>query len=238
MSGSLWNYCPNLIAHEGIYSLYNCEWVRCISIRDFLKLMAPCKACFRRRTTLRKQKETHKPMEEFKSIAFGEHLSGNRESCNYRVRFIRIWTAPYCGIVKCNATHDTRVRCSMPLVSRSSMLTDVLPKLKDPPFSHQLAIDDIYKSPISSSHIIKHFYHFHFLISKKKLVVQREGKKVHGTPRKIQSLKFGQYHLDLRKHPDNIYALHICGDGKNQYGIRSCFISMSFKTWDDFINQT
>ena len=60
--------------------------------------------------------------------------------------------------------------------------------------------------------------------------------KVHGKTRKIQMVKFGQYHLDLIKHPDNVYAVHICCIAENRFGLGSGFISMSLKTWDDFIN--
>ena len=62
--------------------------------------------------------------------------------------------------------------------------------------------------------------------------------KVHGKTRKIQVVKFGQYHLDLSKHPDTVYGVHICCDGQNRFGVGSGFISMSLKTWDDFINLT
>ena len=62
--------------------------------------------------------------------------------------------------------------------------------------------------------------------------------KVHRKTRKIQEVKFGQYHLDLIKHPDNVYAVHICCDMEKRYGVGSGFISMSLKTWDDFINLT
>ena len=125
--------------------------------------MSPCKSCYRRRT-LRKQKETHKPVEEIMSIAFGEDTSpGTRGTWNYRLSFIRIGSEPYCGIVKCNNPHDTRVRCFTPLASWNSMLTNVLPKLKDTPFSRQLVIDERYKSTRFPSRIIIFIhYYFHF----------------------------------------------------------------------------
>ena len=62
--------------------------------------------------------------------------------------------------------------------------------------------------------------------------------KAHGKTRKIQVVKFGHYHLDLIKHPDNVYAVHICCDAENRFRLGSGFISMSLKTWDDFIKHT
>ena len=125
--------------------------------------MAPCKSCHRRMRTLQKQRVTHKPVEEIKSMAFGEHTSpGTRGTWNYRLSFIRIGTEPYCGIIKCNNSRDTRVRCFMPLASWNSMLTDVLPKFTDTPFSRQLAIDERYKSTHFPFHIMISFHYFHF----------------------------------------------------------------------------
>ena len=56
-----------------------------------------------------------------------------------------------------------------------------------------------------------------------------------GKTRKIQMEKFGQYHLDLSKHPHNEYPVHIYCDGDNRFGLGSRYISMSLKTWPDFI---
>ena len=56
-------------------------------------------------------------------------------------------------------------------------------------------------------------------------------------PRKVQGVKFGRsYHLDLVKYPDNVYAVHICCDADNRFGLGSGIISMSLNTWDEFIN--
>ena len=55
-------------------------------------------------------------------------------------------------------------------------------------------------------------------------------------PRKVQGVKFGRsYHLDLVKYPDNVYAVHICCDADNRFGIGSGIISMSLNTWEEFI---
>ena len=55
-------------------------------------------------------------------------------------------------------------------------------------------------------------------------------------PRKVQGVKFGRsYHLDLVKYPDNVYAVHICCDADNRFGIGSGIISMSLNTWDEFL---
>ena len=62
--------------------------------------------------------------------------------------------------------------------------------------------------------------------------------KVHGKTRKIQVVKFGQYHLDLIKHPDSVYAVHICCDAEKRIGVGSGLISMSLQTCDEFINLT
>ena len=55
-------------------------------------------------------------------------------------------------------------------------------------------------------------------------------------PRKVQGVKFGRYHLDLVKYSDNVYAVHICCDAANRFGLGSGFISMSLNTWDEFFN--
>ena len=56
------------------------------------------------------------------------------------------------------------------------------------------------------------------------------------TPRKVQGVKFGPYHLYLVKYWDNVYAVHICCDADNRFGLGSGFISMSLNTWDEFFN--
>ena len=65
---------------------------------------------------------------------------------------------------------------------------------------------------------------------------KRSTNKVHGKTRKVQGVKFRKYPLDLVKHPDNGYAVHICCDAENRFGLASGLISMSLKTWDYFIN--
>ena len=56
-------------------------------------------------------------------------------------------------------------------------------------------------------------------------------------PRKVQGVKFGRcYHLELVKHSDNEYAVHICCDADYRFGLGSGFISMSLNTWDEFFN--
>ena len=55
-------------------------------------------------------------------------------------------------------------------------------------------------------------------------------------PRKVQGLQFGHcYHLDLVKYPDNEYAVHICCNADNRFGLGSGFILMSLNTWDEFM---
>ena len=55
-------------------------------------------------------------------------------------------------------------------------------------------------------------------------------------PRNVQGVKFGRYHLDLVKYSDNLYAVHICCDADNRFGLGSGFISRSLNTWDEFFN--
>ena len=55
-------------------------------------------------------------------------------------------------------------------------------------------------------------------------------------PRKVQGVKFGRYHFDLLKYSDNVYAVHICCDADNRFGLGSGFISMSLNSWDEFFN--
>ena len=50
-------------------------------------------------------------------------------------------------------------------------------------------------------------------------------------PRKVQRLSFGHcYQLELVKHSDNEYAVHICCDADYRFGLGSGFISMSLNT--------
>ena len=55
--------------------------------------------------------------------------------------------------------------------------------------------------------------------------------------RKIEhSIKFGNYHLDLVKHPENVYAVHLCLDSNNLYGYCTGYLSMPLDTWTHFVN--
>ena len=58
----------------------------------------------------------------------------------------------------------------------------------------------------------------------------------HSKARKVQRVKFGPNHLDLVKYSDNVYAVHICCDADNRFGLGSGFISMSLNTWDEFFS--
>ena len=51
-----------------------------------------------------------------------------------------------------------------------------------------------------------------------------------------QRIKFGNYHLDLVKHPENVYAVHICLDSNNLYGYCTGYLSMPLDTWTHFVN--
>ena len=51
-----------------------------------------------------------------------------------------------------------------------------------------------------------------------------------------QSIKFGNYHLDLVKHPENVYAIHLCIANHNLYGYCTGYLSMSLDTWTHFVN--
>ena len=43
--------------------------------------------------------------------------------------------------------------------------------------------------------------------------------KAPSKPRKLeQRIKVGNYHLDLVKHPENVYAVHLCIDSNKLYG--------------------
>ena len=51
-----------------------------------------------------------------------------------------------------------------------------------------------------------------------------------------QRIKFGNYHLDLVKHPENVYAVHLCIDSHNLYGYCTGYLSMPLDTWTHFVN--
>ena len=48
-----------------------------------------------------------------------------------------------------------------------------------------------------------------------------------------QRIKFGNYHLDLVKHAENHYAVHLCIEGDNLYG---GYLAMPLDTWTHFMN--
>ena len=57
------------------------------------------------------------------------------------------------------------------------------------------------------------------------------------TARKIeQRIKFGNYHLKLVKHPENVYAMHLSIDGNNLFGYCPGYLSMPLDTWTHFVN--
>ena len=49
-----------------------------------------------------------------------------------------------------------------------------------------------------------------------------------------QRIKFGNYHLDLVKHPENVYAMHLCLDSNNIFGYCTGYLSMPLDTWTHF----
>ena len=49
-------------------------------------------------------------------------------------------------------------------------------------------------------------------------------------------IKFGNYHLDLGKHPENVYRVHLCLDSNNLFGYCICYLSIRLDTWTDFVN--
>ena len=55
-------------------------------------------------------------------------------------------------------------------------------------------------------------------------------------PKLEQRIRFGNYHLDLVKHPENVYAVHLCIDTKNSYGYCTGYLSMLLDTWTHFVN--
>ena len=51
-----------------------------------------------------------------------------------------------------------------------------------------------------------------------------------------QRIKFGNYHHDLVKHPENVYAVHLCIDSHNLYGYCTGYLSMPLDTCTHFVN--
>ena len=48
-----------------------------------------------------------------------------------------------------------------------------------------------------------------------------------------QRIKFGNYHLDLVKHAENHYAVHLCIEGDILYG---GYLAMPLDTWTHFVH--
>ena len=48
-----------------------------------------------------------------------------------------------------------------------------------------------------------------------------------------QRITFGNYHFNMRKHAENLYAVHLCRDIDNLYGVN---LAMSLDTWADFVS--
>ena len=58
---------------------------------------------------------------------------------------------------------------------------------------------------------------------------------VHVTRHRILS-NTSNYHLDLVKHPDNVYAVHLYIDSHNLYGYCTGYLSMPLDTWTHFVS--
>ena len=55
---------------------------------------------------------------------------------------------------------------------------------------------------------------------------QSKGRKV------LHRVKSGKYHLDLIKHPDSVYLVHLHFDADTGFGIWSGYNSIPLNTWD------
>ena len=51
-----------------------------------------------------------------------------------------------------------------------------------------------------------------------------------------QRIRFGNYHLHLVTHPENVYAVHLCLDSNNIFGYSMGYLSMPLDTWIHFVN--
>ena len=126
------------------------------------------------------------------------------------------------------------------------MLNEVLPNLNDTMLSRLLANKESLKRtqislpftyyPYPSLIINSNIQIFEIGRPKGSLnMVKGKRHKLQGKPRKVQGIKFGQYHLDLEKHAHHVYAMHLGCDAGTRFGIGSGFISMSRKPSDDVI---
>ena len=61
--------------------------------------------------------------------------------------------------------------------------------------------------------------------------------KVRSKARKHEHrIKFGNYHLDLVKHPENFNAVHLSLDSNNIFGYCTGYLSMPHDPWTHFVN--
>ena len=92
---------------------------------------------------------------------------------------------------------------------------------------------------VSINSIITNFRIIFISIIRLKLMGRPKGSqsKTPSKARKVeQRIKFGNYHLDLVKHPENVYAVHLCIDSHNLYGYCKGYLSMPLDTWTHFVN--
>ena len=47
-------------------------------------------------------------------------------------------------------------------------------------------------------------------------------------------ITFGNYQLDLVKHPENVYAVYLCVDSNRIFGYCTGYLSMPLDTWTHF----
>ena len=89
-------------------------------------------------------------------------------------------------------------------------------------------------------HIYHNYLHIIIIfIIRLKLIGRPKGSqsKTPSKARKIdQRIKFGNYHLDLVKHPENVFAMHQCLDCNNIFGYCTAYLSMPLDTWTHFVN--
>ena len=55
-------------------------------------------------------------------------------------------------------------------------------------------------------------------------------------PKIEQRIRFGNYHMDLGKHPEKVYVVHLCIDSNNIFGYCTGYLSMPLDTWKHFAN--
>ena len=54
-------------------------------------------------------------------------------------------------------------------------------------------------------------------------------------PKLEQRIRCGNYHLNLGKHAENLYALHLSIDSSNIFGYCTGYLSMPLETWTHFV---